>query len=49
MLSAASSASKAEDVKAYCDENVFFVKRPPGDDHWLPTVPGSVTALAKKV
>lgn len=50
MVSAASSPTGVAEVMAYCDEHVFFVKRPPPDrDHWLPTVPASVTALVKEV
>jgi hypothetical protein len=49
MVAAASSTTKPEDVSAFCEENVFFVKREPGPDHWLPSVPGSVTALFKTV
>jgi len=49
MVSAESSASGVAEVKHYCGDYVFFVKRPPpGADHWLPTVPGSVTVLVKR-
>jgi hypothetical protein len=43
----AASTSDNENFRAYCCEHVFFVKRPPGPDHWLPTLPSSVTVLMK--
>jgi hypothetical protein len=33
--------------RSFCGENVFFVKRPPGPEHWLPTIPSSITVLVK--
>lgn len=46
MLTAA-SVSDNENFRAFCREHVFFVKRQPGPDHWLPTVPSSITVLIK--
>jgi len=41
----AASTSDNENFRAFCQENVFLVKRQPGPDHWLTTVPSSVTVL----
>lgn len=44
----AASTSDNENFRAYCQENVFLVKRQPGPDHWLPTLPSSISVLLKK-
>lgn len=46
MITAASTEDN-ENFRAYCRENVFLVKRKPGPDHWLPTLPASISALLK--
>ena len=44
----AASTSDNENFLTYCHENVFFVKRRPGPDHWMATLPSSITVLLKK-
>jgi len=46
MLTAASTSDN-ENFRTFCGEHVFFVKRRPGPDHWLPTLPSSVAVLMK--
>ena len=47
MITAASTEDNAN-FRAYCRENVFLVKQPPPEsEHWLPTLPGSVSAILK--
>ena len=43
----AASTSDNENFRAYCRENVFLVKRRPGPDHWLPTLPSSIMLVVK--
>jgi len=44
MVNAASTDDDAN-MRAYLEENAFFVKLEPGPDHWLPSVPSSVIAI----
>lgn len=46
MITAASTENN-ENLKTYCRENVFLVKRKPGPDHWLSTLPSSVSLILK--
>lgn len=43
----AASTSANENFMNYCKENVFFVKRAPGPDHWLASVPSSIAVLIR--
>ncbi len=43
----AASTSDNENFRTYCRDNVFFVKRRPGPDHWLPTLPSTIVALVR--
>lgn len=43
----AASTSDNENFRAFCREHVFFVKRQPGPEHWLPTLPSSITLLVR--
>jgi hypothetical protein len=43
----AASTEDNENLRAYCRENVFLVKQGPGPDHWLSTLPASISALLK--
>jgi hypothetical protein len=42
------STSDNENFRSYCKGNVFLAKRKPGPDHWMTTLPSSITALMKK-
>lgn len=44
----AASTSDNENFRTFCRENVFFVKRSPGPDHWLPSIPSSITVILRK-
>ena len=44
----AASTSLDPNFHSFCRENVFLVKREAGADHWLPTIPSSITVLLKK-
>ena len=44
MVSAASTELN-ENMNTFLDENVFFVKLPPDDDHHMPDLPATVRAL----
>jgi hypothetical protein len=44
----AASTSANENFMNFCEENVFFVKRAAGPDHWLSTVPSSITILLRR-
>ena len=37
-----------DNFREFARDNVFFVKRRPGPDHWLTSVPSSITVLLKK-
>jgi hypothetical protein len=41
------STSLDDNFRMFSLENVFLVKRPPGPEHWLPTIPSSITVLVK--
>jgi hypothetical protein len=43
----AASTSDNENFRAFCRENVFFVKRRSGQDHWLSQIPSSITVLMR--
>ena len=43
----AASTSLDDNFQSFSRENVFFVKRPPGPEHWLSTIPSSITVLVK--
>lgn len=43
----AASTSANQNFMEFCSENVFFVKRSPGPDHWLAAVPSSIAVLVK--
>ena len=43
----AASTSDNENFRAFRREHVFFVKRQPGPDHWLPTFPSSIMLLLR--
>jgi hypothetical protein len=47
MIQAASTSDK-ENFRTFCRENVSFVKRSPGPDHWLPTIPSSITVVLRR-
>ena len=42
-----SSTTDNENFRAFCRENVLFVKRGPGPDHWLPKLPSSLTVVVR--
>ena len=42
------STSYDENFRQFASENVFLVKRQPGPEHWLASVPSSITVLVKK-
>ena len=41
----AASTSDNENLRTYCGEHVFFVKKRPGPDHWQTTIPSSITLV----
>ncbi len=43
----AASTSYNDNFKEYCQENVFFVKKEHGPDHWLKTLPSSLSLIMK--
>ena len=47
MIEAASTSDNAN-FRTFCRENVFFVKRSSGPDHWLPRIPSSITVVLRK-
>jgi hypothetical protein len=47
MIAAASTSDNAN-FRAFCREHVFFVKRKPGAEHWLPEIPSWITSLIEK-
>lgn len=44
---AKASTSYNDSFKEYIEENVFIVKNKPGPDHWLTTIPSSVSVIMK--
>lgn len=42
------STSVNENLEQFLDDNVFFAKRQPGDDHHLPDVPTEIRAMLSK-
>ena len=44
---AAASTSNNENFHTFCQENVFFVKRKPGLDHWHPTISSSMMVVLR--
>ena len=47
-LIAAASTSDDEGVRQFVLQNVFLVKQDPGPDHWLTTLPSTVTAIINR-
>jgi hypothetical protein len=43
------STSVNENMREYLRENVFLYKERPGSDHWLKTIPSSITAITRKL
>ena len=43
----AASTSYNENMKTFIEEHVFFVKEKPGPDHWMPTLPASISLVLK--
>ena len=41
----AAATSYDENFRNYCQENVFLIKIQPGPDHWLTTLPSSVSLI----
>lgn len=43
----AASTSDNENLRTFCRDNVFFVKRDHGPDHWMPTLPASISLILR--
>lgn len=44
-LIVAASTCDNHNLRDFCEENVFFVKRPHGRDHWHTTIPSSMASI----
>ena len=42
---AAASTEYNRNLEAFCDQNIFLIKQPPGPDHHLPYLPSSLSLL----
>jgi hypothetical protein len=42
------TTSYDDNFERFAAEHVFFVKKEPGPDHWLPTIPSSIAVLLQR-